>query len=50
VPRPPLCRKLEGTTNQWRIRVGGYRVLYVIDDAARVVTVTRVAHRGDAYR
>jgi mRNA interferase RelE/StbE len=34
----------------WSARRGGYRVLYMIDDAARVVDVTAVRHRGDAYR
>lgn len=33
-----------------RIRVGGYRVVYEVQDAALVVLVVRVAHRGIAYR
>jgi mRNA-degrading endonuclease RelE of RelBE toxin-antitoxin system len=37
----------EGT---WSARRGSYRVLYEIDDERRVVTVTAVEHRGDAYR
>jgi mRNA-degrading endonuclease RelE of RelBE toxin-antitoxin system len=31
-------------------RRGPYRVVYRIDDAAKVVTVVTVAHRSDAYR
>jgi|RhiMetdeSRZDD1v2_1073273.scaffolds.fasta_scaffold2838584_2 mRNA interferase RelE/StbE len=31
-------------------RRGDYRVLYVIDDRSRTVTVLAVAHRRDAYR
>jgi mRNA interferase RelE/StbE len=31
-PHPPGCRKLEGSVNLWRIRIGHYRVLYAIDD------------------
>lgn len=31
-------------------RRGEYRVLYVIDDTARSVTVVTVDHRRDAYR
>jgi mRNA interferase RelE/StbE len=34
----------------WRIRTGTYRIVYLIDDAARVVTVTRISHRKDVYR
>ena len=49
-PRPPGCRKLVGSKNDWRIRVGDYRVLYEIADAIRVVRVNRVRHRRDAYR
>ena len=49
-PRPPGCRKLEGSVNLWRIRIGDYRVLYAIDDEHRIVDVIAVRHRRDAYR
>ncbi len=49
-PRPPGCRKLTGSKNDWRIRVGDYRVIYEIADAIRVVRVHRVRHRRDVYR
>jgi mRNA interferase RelE/StbE len=29
--------------------VGDWRVVYIVDDAARLVSVTRVAHRRDVY-
>jgi mRNA interferase RelE/StbE len=48
-PRPAGCRKLRGYADLWRIRIGDWRVIYVIDDSARLVTVTRVVHRRDAY-
>jgi len=38
-PRPPGCLKLSGRDG-WRIRIGDYRVLYVIDDSLRSVIVT----------
>jgi len=34
-PRPPGCRKLAGSKNDWRIRVGDYRVVYEIADQIR---------------
>ncbi|MGD0007914.1 MAG: type II toxin-antitoxin system RelE/ParE family toxin [Terriglobia bacterium] len=37
-PRPPGCKKLRGHKDHWRIRVGDWRVLYVIDDAAKRVS------------
>jgi mRNA interferase RelE/StbE len=48
-PRPAGCRKLKGYKNQWRVRVGDWRVLYIIDDAAKLVSVTRIAHRREVY-
>lgn len=49
-PRPAGCRKLAGTENDWRIRVGDYRVIYEIADVIRVVRVHRVRHRREVYR
>lgn len=49
-PRPPGCEKLSGTTNEYRIRVGDYRVRYEIDDRQQLVVITRCAHRRDVYR
>jgi mRNA interferase RelE/StbE len=48
-PRPTGCKKLKGYEDQWRIRVGDWRVVYVIDDAAKLVSVTRIAHRREVY-
>jgi mRNA interferase RelE/StbE len=48
-PRPAGCKKLKGYKDLWRVRVGDWRVLYIIDDAAKLVTVTRIAHRREAY-
>lgn len=36
--------------DRWVARRGTYRVLYRIDEQARVVTVLDVRRRGDAYR
>ncbi len=49
-PRPVGCRKLAGSRNDWRIRVGNYRVVYEVADAAREVRVNRVRHRREVYR
>lgn len=48
-PRPAGCKKLKGYKDQWRIRVGDWRVVYILNDAARVVSVTRIAHRREVY-
>jgi mRNA interferase RelE/StbE len=48
-PRPDGCKKLKATEH-WAVRVGNYRIVYRIDDAAQVVTVLRALHRREAYR
>ena len=49
-PRPAGATKLQGIDNAWRVRQGNYRIVYSIDDTITVVTVTRVAQRGEVYR
>jgi mRNA interferase RelE/StbE len=49
-PRPDGCRKLRGSTDLWRIRIGDYRVLYAVDDARKLVDVIAIRHRSGAYR
>ena len=49
-PRPPGAKLLRGPDRIWRIRVGDYRILYLIDDEQVTVAVIRVGHRSDAYR
>jgi mRNA interferase RelE/StbE len=47
--RPPGCRKLEGRENEWRVRVGTWRVIYRIEDVRLVVVVVEIGPRGDVY-
>jgi mRNA interferase RelE/StbE len=48
-PRPAGCKKLKGYKDQWRVRVGDWRMVYIIDEAAKAVSVTRIAHRREVY-
>jgi mRNA interferase RelE/StbE len=48
-PRPRGAAKLEGIEG-YRIRVGDYRIVYLVDDDARVVDVARIGHRREIYR
>lgn len=48
-PRPIRAAKLVNR-DEWRIRVGDYRVLYRLDDKNRIVTIVSVGHRRDVYR
>lgn len=49
-PRPPGCTKLVGQQDLWRIRVGTFRVIYMIDDERLTVMIVHFAHRRDVYR
>ena len=49
-PRGPGAEKLAGYDDRYRVRQGQYRIVYLIDDAAREVTVFKVGHRRDVYR
>jgi len=48
-PRPADSKKLSGR-EAYRIREGDYRIVYTVGDEDRVVMVSVVAHRRDAYR
>ncbi len=39
-----------GDLEEWRIRVGDYRVLYEIHENLLRVLIIRVGHRRDVYR
>jgi mRNA-degrading endonuclease RelE of RelBE toxin-antitoxin system len=41
-------KKLHPPLNGWRLRVGRYRILYVLDKTT--ITVYAIRHRKDAYR
>jgi mRNA interferase RelE/StbE len=49
-PFPPGCRKLVGSEQTWRIRIGNYRVVYNVLSSTLIVEIIRVAHRKDVYR
>jgi mRNA interferase RelE/StbE len=48
-PRPHGTKKLHGREG-YRIRVGDYRILYVIDEKEKKVEIVSVAHRKEVYR
>jgi len=49
-PRPPGMKALRGHRPYLRVRSGDYRVIYAVDNDARVVRVVVVGHRRDVYR
>jgi mRNA interferase RelE/StbE len=50
-PQPTAAIKLASQLDLYRLRVRGYRVVYVVDDPAQLVLVTRIARRAEGtYR
>jgi mRNA interferase RelE/StbE len=48
-PYPVNSKKLKGDDN-YRLRVGSFRVIYTVDTKGKEVTVLRVADRKRVYR
>ncbi len=48
-PLPRGCLRLSGSQQLYRLRVGGYRIIYGLDKAAREVIIHHVRPRSDAY-
>ena len=49
-PRPAGSKKLVGQEeNLWRLRIGDYRIIYLIEDKIRVVEIRKAGHRKDIY-
>lgn len=49
-PLPVGAIKLKGKEDEYRIRVGDYRIRYKIDDNQQVVIISRCQHRKDVYK
>ncbi|HEY9872997.1 MAG TPA: type II toxin-antitoxin system RelE/ParE family toxin [Candidatus Obscuribacterales bacterium] len=49
-PRPQGVVKLKGYENEYRIRIGDYRVRYEIHDQDFVVLLLHCRHRKDVYK
>ncbi len=49
-PRPSIVKKLKGFDNEYRIRVGDYRIRYEINDEEFVVVILNCKHRKDVYK
>jgi mRNA interferase RelE/StbE len=42
--------RLQGVPNEWRLRVGNWRVRFRYDHPTRTLEVLRILPRGQAYR
>ncbi len=48
-PFPTSSKKLLGSEHTFRIRVGDYRVIYIVNKQGREIEIQRVRHRRDVY-
>jgi mRNA interferase RelE/StbE len=48
-PFPPTAKRLKGR-EEFRIRVGDYRILYTVENNSRLLTVSAIGHRREVYR
>jgi len=49
-PYPPGSKKLRGVEGLHRVRVGDYRILYIVEAKRLVVVIVTIGHRRDVYR
>ena len=49
-PRVQGAEKLAGQANRYRVRQGNYRIIYLIDDGRREITIFKIGHRKEVYR
>ena len=43
-------KRMEGVPGLFRLRVGGYRIMYTVDNGKLVVCVVDAGNRGDIYK
>jgi mRNA interferase RelE/StbE len=48
-PFPASSKKLVGSENTYRLRIGDNRILYIVDNDLVEISVERVRHRKDVY-
>jgi len=49
-PRIDGVTKLKGYDNEYRVRIGDYRIRYEINDKDKIVLLLQCKHRRDVYR
>ena len=43
-------KKLKGTMDEYRLRVGSYRVVYSVENDKLLIHIIKIASRGDVYK
>jgi mRNA interferase RelE/StbE len=48
-PFPANAKRLKGR-EEFRIRIGDYRILYTVEHKSRLITISAIGHRREVYR
>lgn len=48
-PFPINCKKLKGQKDYYRVRVGDYRIIYIIENQILTITIIKIGHRSEVY-
>lgn len=49
-PFPANSRKLVGAEKTYRVRIGDYRAVYIVNPELSLIEIQKIAHRKDVYR
>ena len=49
-PFPAGYKRLVGTEETYRVRIGNYRLIYQIKDKQLIIEIVRVGHRSNVYK
>ena len=49
-PFPSGAKKLQGSSDHYRIRVGDYRVVYRVDGKQLIILILKIGQRREVYR
>jgi len=49
-PYPDGCRKLRGSHDTYRFRIGDYRIIYNLQSDILTIEIIRIGHRREIYR
>lgn len=49
-PRPTGVKKLKGFENEYRVRIGDYRIRYEIDEKQKNIIILSCRHRRNVYQ
>ncbi|MBD2848672.1 type II toxin-antitoxin system RelE/ParE family toxin [Paenibacillus sp. IB182496] len=43
-------KRMKGTSEEYRLRVGSYRIVYAVEDYRLLIQVIKIGSRGDIYK